>query len=290
VAGIDSERLTFRGAAGELVGDRWGADGPQGHILMLHGGGQTRHSWDRAARSLAAQGWEVFTLDARGHGESTWATDGDYSVEALVADLFLVVDQVQSLRGSDAAPVVIGASMGGMTSLVAQGEHGNLARALVLVDIVPRVEMDGVERIGAFMRSAPTGFSSLEEVADAVSAYQPHRDRPRNIEGLRRNVRLAEDGRLYWHWDPAFHRIGEDLDLDPRGHHQRLADAARRIDVPTLLVRGALSDIVSEEGVAELLELIPGATAIDVAGAAHMVAGDDNAVFVEQTEEFLRSL
>jgi pimeloyl-ACP methyl ester carboxylesterase len=282
------ERVVFTGAAGQLVGDRWGTGGSLGPLLMLHGGGQTRHSWDRAAPPLAAEGWDVITLDARGHGESAWAHDGDYGIDALAADLLLVRDQL--LAATKTLPVVIGASMGGMTAMVAEGEHGGVARALVLVDIVPRVEQDGVERIGAFMNSAPTGFESLEEVADAVAAYQPHRQRPSNIEGLRRNVRLAEDGRLYWHWDPAFMRIGDNLDVDPVARERRLSDAARRIGVPTLLVRGMLSDIVSDAGAAELLELIPGATGIDVHGAGHMVAGDDNAIFVDQTAAFLRSL
>jgi pimeloyl-ACP methyl ester carboxylesterase len=282
------ERVVFIGAAGQLVGDRWGGGGNLGPLLMLHGGGQTRHSWDRAANSLAAEGWDVVTLDARGHGESEWAHDGDYGVDALAADLLLVRDQL--VASTSTLPVLIGASMGGMTAMVAEGEHGGVARALVLVDIVPRIEQDGVERIGAFMNSAPTGFESLEDVADAVAAYQPHRQRPNNIEGLRRNVRLAEDGRLYWHWDPAFMRIGEGLDVDFETRQRRLSDAARRITVPTLLVRGMLSDIVSEEGAAELLELIPGATAVDVHGAGHMVAGDDNAIFVDQTTAFLRAL
>jgi pimeloyl-ACP methyl ester carboxylesterase len=282
------ERVVFAGAAGQLVGDRWGAGGTRGPVLMLHGGGQTRHSWDRSARSLAAEGWDVITLDARGHGESDWAPDGDYSVEGLVDDLLLIRDELATW--SSTLPVIIGASMGGMTALVGQGEHGDVARALVLVDIVPRIELDGVEKIGAFMGSAPNGFESLEDVADAVAAYQPHRKRPRNIEGLRRNVRLAEDGRLYWHWDPAFQSVGDDLDIDHEGHHQRLSEAARRIAVPTLLVRGMLSDIVSEAGAAELLELMPHATAIDVAGAGHMVAGDDNAIFVDHTTAFLDSL
>ena len=116
-----------------------------------------------------------------------------------------------------------------MTALVAEGERGGVARALVLVDIVPRIEVDGVEKIGAFMGAAPTGFESLEEVADAVAAYQPHRKRPSNIEGLRRNVRLAEDGRLYWHWDPAFQSLGDDTLVDRDNHYERLADAARSI-------------------------------------------------------------
>lgn len=287
-ATFDVRPVVFSGAAGALAGDRWGTGGVRGPVLMLHGGGQTRHSWDRAARSLAAEGWDVVTVDARGHGESAWARDGDYGVEALVADLLRVCDQLAESAAT--LPVLIGASMGGMTAMVAEGELGGVARALVLVDIVPRIELEGVQKIGDFMGSAPTGFASLDEVADAVAAYQPHRMRPDNVEGLRRNVRLAEDGRLYWHWDPAFIRPGEGLDADAEARHRRMADAARRITVPTLLVRGVLSDIVSAAGAAELLELIPGATAVDVAGAGHMVAGDDNAIFVDQTTAFLRLL
>jgi hypothetical protein len=106
--------------------------------------------------------------------------------------------------------------------------------------------MDGVDRIGKFMTSAPSGFANIDEVADAVAAYQPHRPRPPQTNSLRRNVREGPDGRLYWHWDRAFMRLSETL-ADPGPHHARLVAAARRIAVPTLLVRGAMSDIVSVE-------------------------------------------
>jgi pimeloyl-ACP methyl ester carboxylesterase len=154
-------------------------------VLLLHGGGQTRHSWHRTARSLAGQGWSAVALDARGHGDSQWAPDRDYSIDALVADLAAVVTELGE------RPVLVGASMGGMTALVGQGERGDLARALVLVDIVPRIEPEGAKRIMDFMTARPDGFGSLEEVADAVRAYNPHRARPVSPEGLRKNVRLA---------------------------------------------------------------------------------------------------
>ncbi|MEB3071706.1 alpha/beta fold hydrolase [[Mycobacterium] vasticus] len=281
--------MTLTGASGDLRADRWNGDGWRGALLMLHGGGQTRHSWDRAARLLAGDGWQVFTLDARGHGESAWAPDGDYSIDGFVADYLLVAAQVRDLCGMAVPPVVIGASLGGMTALVGEGEHGDTARALVLVDIAPRIEPSGAERVGVFMRSASGGFESLVEVADAVAAYQPQRTRPANHDNLRRNVRQAEDGRLYWHWDPAFLRFG-DAARGEGFHHERLSEAARRVRVPTLLVRGGKSDMVSDDAVDELLQLIPAATVVDVAGAAHMVAGDDNAVFVEQMTGFLHAL
>lgn len=282
--------LTFAGAAGSLRADRWVATtGDRGALVMLHGGGQTRHSWDRSAASLARQGWQVFTVDARGHGQSDWAADGDYSIDAFVDDLRRVVDQVKTVCQTDSPPVLIGASLGGITALLAEGTMAGTARALVLVDIAPRVESAGVAKIGSFMRSASAGFGSLEEVADAVAAYQPHRERPANTDNLRHNVRSGADGRLYWHWDPAFLDHGDQIG-GPDVLYSQLSSAARRITVPTLLVRGALSDVVSADGADELVELIPVATALDVAGASHMVAGDDNAVFIDCTTDFLQEL
>lgn len=231
----------------------------------------------------------MFTVDARGHGQSDWVADGDYGIDGFVADLRCVVRQVKDACRTTSPPVVIGASLGGVTALLAEGAVAGTARALVLVDIAPRVESAGVARIGSFMRSASSGFDSMAEVADAVAAYQPHRVRPANTDSLRRNVRSGSDGRLYWHWDPAFLDHGDQIG-GPDVLYARMSTAARQITVPTLLVRGALSDVVSADGADELLDLIPTATAIDVAGASHMVAGDDNAVFIDCTKDFLQGL
>jgi pimeloyl-ACP methyl ester carboxylesterase len=279
------DEVTYAGAGGvRLAGEQWKQDAdhrPAGTVLLLHGGGQTRHSWRGTAARLAAHGWSAITVDARGHGDSQWAPDGDYSLDAFAGDLGAIVGTL------DRAPVVIGASLGGMTALVGQGERPGLARALVLVDIVPRVEPAGRERIRAFMASAPNGFASLEDVADAVQGYNPHRARPRNVEGLLKNVRQHADGRWYWHWDPGFLSIGDEPSREVNA--DRLYRAAGNIKVPTLLVRGLQSDIVTPEGAAELLRLIPSATAVEVA-AGHMIAGDDNDVFTSRLLDFLSDL
>ncbi|RIJ71310.1 alpha/beta hydrolase [Nakamurella silvestris] len=279
------ERRELPGAGLTLVGDRWPADPAvprRGTCLLLHGGGQTRHSWRATGARQAAGGWDTLSLDARGHGESNWASDGDYSIDALVADLRAVVETLAE------PPVVFGASMGGMTAIVGEGENPGLVRALVLVDITPRVNRAGTENIGAFMRSAPNGFGSLDEVADAVAAFSRHRRRPRNIEGLKKNVRQRADGRWYWHWDPALMRDSQDEPRRAAGE-QRLLAAAAAIRVPTLLVRGTDSDVVTAEHAAEFLALVPGAQLVEVA-AGHMVAGDDNDVFTRQVEGFLNLL
>lgn len=265
------------GPNGRLTGDVWGEPGATS-IILLHGGGQTRHAWQGTGERLAAQGYHVIAYDARGHGDSFWEPDGDYSQDAMVGDL---VDVVAGSGASE--PVLVGASMGGETSLVACGERAVDASALVLVDIAHRLELDGVAKIQAFMSQSPDGFETLDDVATAIAAYQPHRNRPRQLDGLAKNVRQDERGRYRWHWDPRFLTATRDL----MERQRRLEASAAALELPTLLVRGALSDVVSVEGVREFLALCPHAESVDVAAAAHMVAGDRNDLFGREVVAFL---
>ncbi len=260
-----------------IAGDSWGdPDGPL--VLLLHGGGQTRHAWKGAGETLGAAGYCAVAFDARGHGDSDWAPDGQYGQDLMIQDLECVVAAFGGRR-----PVLVGASMGGGTSLVAVGEDRIDATALVLVDVAPHIEAEGVEKIQAFMTRKPEGFSSLDEVADAIASYQPHRTRPRNVAGLGKNVRLGADGRYHWHWDPKF-RAGRQV-MEQR--RERLEACARRLTLPTLLVRGGLSDLLSEEGAREFLGICPHSEYVNVGGAGHMVAGDRNDVFANAVIEFL---
>lgn len=265
-----------------LAGERWPGDPDGDIVLLLHGGGQTRHSWKNTAERLARGGRTALALDARGHGDSDWSPQEDYTLNGFVGDLVALISTL------DRTPVLVGASLGGITSLVAAGEHPGVARGLVLVDIVVHPEPAGVSRITSFMTAHPDGFASLEEVADAIAAYNPVRPRPRSLDGLRKNVRQHEDGRWYWHWDPAFMRI----DDEPQRHADRgrLAAAASKVKIPTLIVRGRQSDMVSDAGLDDMKLLIPQAQTVDVGAAGHMVAGDDNDVFTASLEAFLDSL
>jgi len=179
--------------------------------------------------------------------------------------------------------VLVGASMGGGTSLVAIGEDHVDATALVMVDIAPRIEMHGVDRIQAFMSRNPDGFDTLEEVAQAIASYQPHRQRPRSLDGLAKNVRLGADGKYRWHWDPRFRSARRDLVR----RQERFEACARRLVLPTLLVRGAASDVLSEEGARSFLEICPHSEYVNVTHAGHMVAGDRNDIFGNAVIEFL---
>jgi pimeloyl-ACP methyl ester carboxylesterase len=269
--------VMFEGSEGTLVGAIHRSSTSAGTILLLHGGGQTRHSWRRTGDHLAEAGWTTLAYDARGHGDSDWAFD--YSIDALADDLAKVVAQL------DDVPVVVGASMGGLTALLGLGELKIPATSLVLVDITPQAEPAGVQRVLDFMGSAPDGFASLEDAADAIAQYNPHRPRPKSADGLRKNLRQRRaDGRWYWHWDPRFLEFGP-LHAELI-RSERLRDAARAVDVPTMLVRGAYSDVVSDVGTTALSEAIPHLHMSD-ADAGHMVAGDDNTVFANGLLGFL---
>jgi len=275
------KQVFFDGFGGvRLAADIGGQEGAP-PVVLLHGAGQTRHSWYSTARALIDAGYFVVTLDARGHGESGWAPEGRYTMEGFVGDLRAVLDSLV------VPPAIVGASLGGLTALTAVGEAAMpVARALVLVDITPKMNREGAVKIQAFMRASPSGFGSVEEAADSVAAYLPRRKRPRNIEGLRRNLRADGEGRLHWHWDPAFMSPKEAQEMTPE-IEQQFAEAARNVRIPTLLIRGSRSEIVDHESVAHFRSLIPHAEYIDVEGAGHMVAGDSNETFNKAIMSFL---
>lgn len=263
----------------DLFGD---ANAPP--VLMLHGAGQTRHSWRRGAAELAHAGFHVISVDHRGHGDSQWSDTGDYSLNAISGDVRAIA------RAQNKPVALVGASLGGVASMLALGEPAPdsagppPAYALVLVDVVARMAREGVARIHGFMGAQPDGFTSLEEAADAIASYLPHRPRPSSLDGLRKNLRQGSDGRWRWHWDPAFVQSRSTAGT----LIERMEGAARRIQVPTLIVRGASSELVDKEGVAHLKSLIPHAETVDVEGAHHMVAGDRNDAFNSAVQQFLR--
>lgn len=269
-----TERFTGSGGV-RLAADVAGPpDAPP--VILLHGAGQTRHSWGKGLREFAAAGYRVVSVDLRGHGDSDWAANGDYAIDALAGDVAALVHAVGG------RPALVGASMGGVASLVATGKDPALASSLVLVDVTPRLDMSGVARIHGFMSAHPDGFASLEEAADAIAAFNPTRPRSGSLQGIRKNLRQRPNGRWYWHWDPAFIASGRDThgrDETVNRLSERMAGAADHIRIPTLLVRGGSSDVVSPDAVDDLRGLIAHLEYVDVAGAGHMVAGDQNDPF-----------
>jgi pimeloyl-ACP methyl ester carboxylesterase len=267
-------------------------------VILLHGGGQTRFSWHHTAGVLASQGRRrVYNVDLRGHGESEWAPNADYALDAFAADVRAIAATARARDPQHRPPALVGASLGGVASLAAIGETDDVvASALVLVDVAPNIERSGADRIGDFMAEhMETGFGTLDEVADAIQAYNPHRPRPSNLEGLKKNLRWHDDGRWYWHWDPAFitgrrSSPDETRSLTDANRLENAAGVVAARGLPTLLVRGRQSDLLSEEGAREYLRIVPQARFVDVAGAGHMVAGDRNDLFNDAVVDFLDSV
>jgi pimeloyl-ACP methyl ester carboxylesterase len=277
---------TFTGAdANRLVASEMGPAGRP--VLLLHGGGQTRHAWSKTARRLAEAGWHAVAVDQRGHGDSEWVPDGAYAFSDFGADAAVVARQIAREQGR--RPVAVGASLGGIASLVALGGPGEPAFAgLVLVDIVPKMDARGVDHIQGFMRArAVEGFASVEEAAEAVAAYLPHRPKPSSLDGLKKNLRHHEDGRWRWHWDPRFLDGPRSVNADWEATERQLMGVTAHLPVPTLLVRGGSSELVTPEAAEEFVRRAPGAEYVDVGGARHMVAGDRNDAFASAILAFL---
>jgi pimeloyl-ACP methyl ester carboxylesterase len=266
-----------------IAADRFG-DPLASAVVFLHGGGQTRRSWGRAAAAVAERGWQAITVDLRGHGESDWSEEGDYRVTTFAGDVLEVLRQLPP------RPVLVGASLGGFTAMLLAGELSPATvRAVVLVDIVPNMNPSGASRIHSFMYDRmESGFDSLDEVADMIQEYNPHRPRPTDLDGLRTNLRRRDD-RWYWHWDPKF--------IDGTSAHPPIevtvdrmhsaVEAILRTGVPMLLVRGQMSDLVTQERADEFIARFPEIDFVDVGGAGHMVAGDRNDIFAGAVVQFL---
>ena len=251
-----AQRIVFEGFEGlRLVADVRGD--PDGWpVLFLHGGGQTRHAWGSTAEIVAAQGWRTVALDLRGHGDSDWAPNGDYSFTAFCADCVAVCDQLGSPGPGRGLP-------GGDVGHARRGDQ----RPAGLLRPGPGGHHSQNQRRRASSASPSScgpgfdGFDTLEEAADAIAAYTPHRTKRVNPAGLKKVLR-QRGGRWYWHWDPLV--IGQErTEVVPDRLIGLLDVAMSNIHVPTMLVRGLLSDVVTQEGVDELLARIPGATVVE---------------------------
>jgi pimeloyl-ACP methyl ester carboxylesterase len=262
-----------------IVADAYGD--PEGQpVLFAHGGGQTRHAWGKTAQVLAAQGHYAVAYDHRGHGDSGWSPNGIYHLEQFASDQRTIAEQLSQ------PPVMVGASLGGLSAMLAQGESTDeVYSALIFVDIAPKMNQSGAMNILGFMSEHITeGFATLDEAADIIATYtgRPRRD---DLSGLAKNLRQRE-GRYYWHWDPNFLT----LKMDAQGSPTRLIDATKKIRQPILLVRGRMSDLVTEEIAQEFLQMVPHAEYVDVENARHMVAGDRNDIFTQAVVEFIERL
>lgn len=282
---MTTAKIEFSGAENNrLAADRFGSGGRP--VLFLHGGGQTRRAWDATARRVAAAGMTAIAVDLRGHGESEWVASGNYTFADFAADAAAVFRQTAERYGR--APVAVGASLGGLASLTAELNHGPLIDALVLVDITPRMDPEGVAKVQGFMgERIADGFATLEEAAQAIARYLPHRKRPASLDGLSKNLRRSPDGRYRWHWDPAFMAGARSINVGTAALMDEVSRSLSRLAVPVLLVRGMQSELVHEAHARDFVASVPYGRTVDVGGAGHMVAGDRNDAFCAAILDFL---
>ncbi len=275
--------MKFKVSSGlNIAASSWGRDSDP-LVILLHGGGQTRHAWGETGEKLSQNGFYVLALDLRGHGVSDWHPNGEYGVDNYKKDIVSILKEIKK------PAAFIGASLGGMTSLSIAGdpELREKCWALVMVDIGLYPNLEGSQEIVEFMHSGSEGFASIEEAAESVANYLPHRKRPRDNRGLEKNLRLKDDGRYYWHWDPRF------LDSRPKDipedYKEKQKSFAKVVETPTLLIKGAMSNILTQNEVDDFLEVITHSEFVEIKDAAHMVAGDRNDIFAAAAIDFLEN-
>tara|TARA_R110002167_G_scaffold241378_2_gene446708 strand:+ start:809 stop:1657 length:849 start_codon:yes stop_codon:yes gene_type:complete len=272
---IAKNRINVPGDGLTLAADAYG-DPAAPPVCFFHGGGQSRRSWMGSARRVAQAGYYGITFDLRGHGESGWATNGDYLLEAYGRD----VEAVLQALGRPSA--LVGASRGGQSALVGGSRHPDLVRLIMLADVAPHIHDTGVNEIRAFFKASEAGFTSLEQAAAALNQHLGQPLLP-DVSGLAKAMR-EQDGRLFWHWDP---RTAEPQFLHPPSEAEALVAAARRVTTPVVLVRAELSEIVSKESVQRFKDLTPQLEVETAAGVGHMFTGDRNDSFAERLLQHL---
>ena len=247
-------------------------------MLMLHGMAQSAHTWDFAALALSDR-YRVLALDQRGHGDSDWAPDGDYSLDAHLRDITSFVEAME-LRDL----VMVGLSMGGRNAFSFAALHPELVRALVIVDIAPVSGRSGASAIRTFIERVDE-LDTFEEFVERVKGYNPRRSREQIRGSLAHNLRRVPSGRWTWKYDKV-------LRSPPRpqpgpGYVERQWDYIERVECPTLVVRGAYSKVLTQEIAEETVGRLRHGSLAVVDDAGHLVPGDNPPGFIGALEDFL---
>lgn len=248
-------------------------------MLLLHGFAQNAHSWDFVTLAFAGQR-RVIALDQRGHGDSGWAADGDYTPDAAQRDLDVVVDTLGLKK-----MLLVGLSMGGRNAFTFAARRPEVVKALVIVDVGPEIVSRGTSRIREFT-SQPDTLESFDAFVERTLRYSPRREEWRIRGSLANSLKQLPDGRWTWKYDPVLRdpsRWGR-IRLDPAEGWR----SWRSIQAPTLIVRGAESDLLAVEVAQRMERELPGrATLAQVPEAGHLVPGDNPVAFEAELQRFL---
>jgi len=251
-------------------------------ILMLHGYGQTCHSWDFAALSLCDR-YRVLALDQRGHGDSDWSTNGDYSLPAYQRDITTIVDALDL-----ATFLLIGLSMGGRNALAYAAQHSHRVEGMILVDSAPEHRPAGADAVRRFV-SEQDELDSFEEFVSRVKGYNSRRTEEQIRGSLQHNLKQLPNGKWTWKYDKVLRSI-EHLPKQDRHTTLHLWNYVNRVRCPTLLIRGSESDMISKDAAEEVCRKIPDCQLTIVENAGHLVPGDNPSKFNEAVSDFLSEL
>jgi len=247
-------------------------------VIFAHGGGQSRHSWTRAARCVSAAGFASLVYDQRGHGDSDWSEDGHYTLDVFRDDLLRVLEQ----WGRPA--VVVGASLGGLVAMMAAAEAPSLLRGVVAIDTAPQLDTVEIHRIVELLAGdAAGGFASPAAAAAHMNRFSPAR--AVTAEAMATSLRLGADGRYHWPWDIQV-VTGERSSLAIK-HEARLHVLAAQVQVPYLLVRAGNSKLVSDAAVERLRSCIPQLEVAWLPDADHLVGGVEGERAMQSVLPFL---
>ena len=263
--------VSYQGDGLALAGEAFG-DPAAPPVLFFHGGGQSRNAWRGSARQVGEAGFYGIAFDLRGHGESEWATDGDYHVEAFARDVEALLPQFAR------RVTLVGASRGGQAALIGGARHPAMIRLIMLADVAPDMPDNGIDGIRRFFAEGAKGYDSLEAAADALSH---HLGQPRVADPARlaRSMRQDDKGRFHWHWDPA---TGNEEFLHPPSENEAVLAAAARVSSPLVMVRAELSHLVNDRNTARFKALAPHLEVLIARGAGHMFTADRNDAFAAQ--------
>ena len=261
----------FQGDGLTLAGEAYG-DPAAPPVLFFHGGGQSRSAWRGSAKRVAQAGYYGVAIDLRGHGDSGWAADGDYLLDAYARDVEALLAQF------DRPVTLVGASRGGQAVLVGGSRHHQRVRLITLADVAPLMRDDGVVGIRQFFAESANGFATLDHAADTLARNlgQPRLGEPARLS---RSMRQDEAGRWHWRWDPA---TGRAEFLHPPSEGQAVLAAAARVTCPVVLVRAELSHLLTDAGVAAFRRLAPQLQVVTAMGVGHMFTADRNDAFAAE--------
>ena len=250
-------------------------------LVLLHGGHQSAHSWDLVSLHLA-QRYRVLALDQRGHGDSEWARDVEYSNHSMSLDAEAFMDALGLHR-----PILMGHSMGGRNSMLLTKRDPSRLRALVIVDVGPELSGRGREVIAGFVQ-ANQEFDDLEHFVSNVRKYDPYRSQEHIERTVKYNMLQRSDGKFVSKCDSTPRRLGL---VRGQGPQENISlDDARSFDLPVLLVRGANSGILAADAAERFRDALPRGTLVTIPNCGHNVHGQNTPGFIAAVDEFLDAL